>query len=151
MGTVPPFSELIAATASSAVHLEMRDAYTPDDQRFLDWLAGKPLPRPANPAWSRLVRARRFREEHPDVIIGDGGFGTPGRPVSPSRTARWSSPGTPSASCSTSSASGWQDAAVSQPAPLSMPLSLPGRNRDGTAVRQSRNGAGREASSGQTS
>ena len=28
MGTVPPFSELIAATATSAVHLEMRDAYT---------------------------------------------------------------------------------------------------------------------------
>ena len=55
MGTVPPFSELITATASSAVHLEMRDAYTPDDQRFLDWLAGKPLPCPANPAWSQLV------------------------------------------------------------------------------------------------
>ena len=61
MGTVPPFSELIAATASSAVHLEMRDAYTPDDQRFLDWLAGKPLPRPANPAWSQLVQAHTAR------------------------------------------------------------------------------------------
>ena len=61
MGTVPPFSELIAATASSAVHLEMRDAYTPDDQRFLDWLAGKPLPRPANPAWSELVRIHTAR------------------------------------------------------------------------------------------
>ena len=61
MGTVPPFSELIAATASSAVHLEMRDAYTPDDQRFLDWLAGKPLPVPANPVWSELVRAQTVR------------------------------------------------------------------------------------------
>jgi hypothetical protein len=61
VGTVPPFSELIAATASSAVHLEMRDAYTPDDQRFLDWLAGKPLPRPANPAWSQLVQAHTAR------------------------------------------------------------------------------------------
>ncbi len=61
MDTVPPFSELIAATASSAVHLEMRDAYTPDDQRFLDWLAGKPLPSPANPAWSRLVRTHTAR------------------------------------------------------------------------------------------
>jgi hypothetical protein len=54
-------SELIAATASSAVHLEMRDAYTPDDQRFLDWLAGKPLPRPANPSWSELVRTHTAR------------------------------------------------------------------------------------------
>ena len=61
MGTVPPFSELIAATASSAVHLEMRDSYTPDDQRFLDWLADKPLPCPANPRWSRLVRTHTAR------------------------------------------------------------------------------------------
>ena len=38
---VPPFSELIAATATSAVHLEMRDAYTPDDQRYVAWLAGQ--------------------------------------------------------------------------------------------------------------
>jgi uncharacterized protein DUF6879 len=44
MAKVPPFGELIAATTSSAVHLEMRDAYTPDDQRFLDWQAGKLLP-----------------------------------------------------------------------------------------------------------
>jgi hypothetical protein len=41
-----------------AVHLEMRDTYTPDDQRFLDWLAGRPLPCPANPAWSQLVLIR---------------------------------------------------------------------------------------------
>lgn len=61
MGTVPPFSELIAATASSAVHLEMRDSYTPDDQRLLDWLAGKPLPHPANPKWSQLVRTHTAR------------------------------------------------------------------------------------------
>ena len=61
MGVVPPFSELIAATSSSAVHLEMRDTYTPDDQRFVDWLAGKPLPCPANPVWSRLVRAHTAR------------------------------------------------------------------------------------------
>jgi hypothetical protein len=39
----------------------MRDAYTPDDQRFVDWLAGKPLPRPANPAWSELVRIHSAR------------------------------------------------------------------------------------------
>jgi hypothetical protein len=61
MAKVPPFSELIAATTAAAVHLEMRDAYTPDDQRFLDWLAGKPLPEQANPEWSALVRAHAAR------------------------------------------------------------------------------------------
>ena len=61
MATVPPFGELIATTRASAVHLEMRDAYTPDDRRFLDWLAGKPLPVPANPAWSQLVRTHTAR------------------------------------------------------------------------------------------
>lgn len=61
MAQVPPFSELIAATRRSAVHLETRDAYTPDDKRFLDWLAGKPLPVPANPSWSELVRAHTAR------------------------------------------------------------------------------------------
>ena len=61
MAKVPPFSELIRATTRTAVHLEMRDAYTPDDKRFLDWLAGKPLPVPANPVWSELVRAHTAR------------------------------------------------------------------------------------------
>ena len=96
MGTVPPFSELIAATASSAVHLEMRDAYTPDDQRFLDWLAGMPLSHPANPAWSQLVRTHAARgvrlavrrEAHPFLVFlrrrslpgGRTGLGPDGRP-----------------------------------------------------------------------
>ncbi|HEU5385890.1 MAG TPA: hypothetical protein VFV73_08310 [Streptosporangiaceae bacterium] len=61
MAKVPPFGELIAATTSSAVHLEMRDAYTPDDQRFLDWQAGKLLPEQANPEWSAVVRAHTAR------------------------------------------------------------------------------------------
>ena len=61
MAPVPPFSELIAATTTSAVHLEMRDTYTPDDQRFLGWLAGKPVPVPANPGWYELVRAHAAR------------------------------------------------------------------------------------------
>ena len=61
MATVPPFSELIAATTTSAVHLEMRDTYTPDDQRFLGWLDGKPAPVPANPGWYELVRAHTAR------------------------------------------------------------------------------------------
>ncbi len=51
MATVPPFRELIAGTTTSAVHLETRDAYTPDDPQYLDWLAGKPIPEPALPDW----------------------------------------------------------------------------------------------------
>lgn len=39
-GKVPPFSELIAAPTTSAIHLEMRDAYTPSDPEFLAWKAG---------------------------------------------------------------------------------------------------------------
>jgi hypothetical protein len=61
MAKVPPFSELIAATTSSAVHLEMRDTYTPDDQRFIGWLAGKPVPEPALPDWYELVRSHVAR------------------------------------------------------------------------------------------
>lgn len=61
MAKVPPFSELIAATTASAVHLEMRDTYTPNDQRFLDWLAGKPVPEPALPDWYELVRSHIAR------------------------------------------------------------------------------------------
>jgi Family of unknown function (DUF6879) len=61
MAKVPPFSELIAATTRSAVHLELRDAYTPDDERFVRWLAGHPVPFPANPEWSALVREHAAR------------------------------------------------------------------------------------------
>lgn len=57
MAKVPPFSELIAATASSAVHLETRDSYTPSDPQFLEWKAGKPRPVPASQARFDLVRA----------------------------------------------------------------------------------------------
>jgi hypothetical protein len=34
---------MFAACHKSAVHLEMRDVYTPDDPVFLDWKSGKPL------------------------------------------------------------------------------------------------------------
>jgi hypothetical protein len=60
--TAPPFGGLLAATTTSAVHLEMRDAYTPDDQRFLDWQAGKLLPEHANREWSAIVRSHTARE-----------------------------------------------------------------------------------------
>ena len=61
MAKVSPFSELIATTTTSAVHMEMRDTYTPDDQRFISWLAGKPVPEPANPDWYELVRTHVAR------------------------------------------------------------------------------------------
>jgi len=56
----PSFTDLIAATTISAVHLEMRDAYTPSDPDYLAWLAGKPvssvLESPDHEWWHRLVR-----------------------------------------------------------------------------------------------
>jgi hypothetical protein len=61
MAKVPPFSELIAATTTSAVHLETRDAYTPDDPAFLDWKDGKPVSAPAGAAWYDLVREHTAR------------------------------------------------------------------------------------------
>jgi hypothetical protein len=36
-GNAPSFAELLASTKSSAIHLEMRDAYEPDDPKFLAW------------------------------------------------------------------------------------------------------------------
>lgn len=56
MVKVPPFSELIAATTRSAVHLETRDDYTPDDPAFLEWKAGRPVSAPAGADWYDLVR-----------------------------------------------------------------------------------------------
>jgi hypothetical protein len=58
---IPPFSELIATAVTSAVHLEMRDAYTPDDPLFLDWKAGKAVPEPAYPQWYDVVRTNVAR------------------------------------------------------------------------------------------
>lgn len=58
MPTAPPFSELIAATTRSAVHLEMRDGYTPDDPVFRRWLAGDEIDwaREASPGWYNTVQ-----------------------------------------------------------------------------------------------
>jgi Family of unknown function (DUF6879) len=58
---VPPFSELIKDATASAVHLEMRDQYTPDDPVFLRWLAGTPDPDPVYPDWYDLVRTLTVR------------------------------------------------------------------------------------------
>jgi hypothetical protein len=61
MAKVPPFSELIAATTRSAVHLELRDSYDPDTPQYAEWLAGTPRPVPANQEWFDFVREHTAR------------------------------------------------------------------------------------------
>jgi hypothetical protein len=39
----------------------MRDAYTPSDPFYRDWLAGKPVPEPPHPEWCDLVRSHVAR------------------------------------------------------------------------------------------
>jgi hypothetical protein len=62
---VPPFSDLIAATTASAVHLEMRDTYTPGSPEYLAWCLGEPagavLTSQEMQSWSRLVQANVAR------------------------------------------------------------------------------------------
>jgi hypothetical protein len=58
MRPAPTFDELMAGTTISAVHLEMRDAYTPDDPLYLRWLAGERIDWVAEMQdWYDLVRA----------------------------------------------------------------------------------------------
>lgn len=40
MAERPTFNELFSRCKVSAIHLEMRDTYTPDDPVYLDWKAG---------------------------------------------------------------------------------------------------------------
>ena len=61
MAKVPPFSDLIAATTRSAVHLELRDAYDPETPQYREWLAGTPRPVPASPEWYDFVREHTAR------------------------------------------------------------------------------------------
>lgn len=61
MAQVPPFSELIAATTRSAVHLELRDTYDPETPQYREWLAGTPRPVPASPEWFEFVREHTAR------------------------------------------------------------------------------------------
>jgi hypothetical protein len=58
---VQPFSELLKDAAATAVHLEMRDEYTPDDPVFLRWHAGTPDADPVYPDWYDLVRTLTAR------------------------------------------------------------------------------------------
>ena len=49
---------LLRSAERSAVHMEMRDAYTPDDPDWLDWQAGHRFdPADRWASWSSLVRA----------------------------------------------------------------------------------------------
>lgn len=43
------------------MHLETRDAYTPDDPAFADWKAGRQVTAPAGAAWYELVREHTAR------------------------------------------------------------------------------------------
>src|SRR6266581_3535241 len=61
----------------------------------------------------QVLRLQAFRAAHPDVIIGDGGFGVWQARILANRTASGSSAGTPCASCSTSSVSSPESTAPS--------------------------------------
>jgi len=61
-GGVLPFEELIAGAQSSAVHLEMRDSYVPDDPSFLAWQGGPSYDRTEREAaWHALIGGARAR------------------------------------------------------------------------------------------
>lgn len=55
---VPPFEVLLRACTMSAVHLEMRDSYTPSDPWFRAWLAGdrEEFERRLSRPWLGLIR-----------------------------------------------------------------------------------------------
>jgi hypothetical protein len=55
---IPPFEVLLRACTTSAVHLEMRDSYTPSDPWFGAWLAGdrKQFEQRLSRPWLGLIR-----------------------------------------------------------------------------------------------
>lgn len=60
----PPFSEIIAGAQRSAIHLEMRDSYTPSDSAFLAWQASRSISeedKNADQEWFDLVRSHTAR------------------------------------------------------------------------------------------
>jgi hypothetical protein len=58
----PTFDILLARCTVSAVHLEMRDVYTPQDPIFLDWKAGVAVdPKERWSEWYNLVSATTAR------------------------------------------------------------------------------------------
>ena len=64
MTTVPLAYELLPSTERSAIHLEMRDSYTPDDPDWLEWQAGNrfdPTTRESWRRWFPMMRAATSR------------------------------------------------------------------------------------------
>jgi hypothetical protein len=65
MSKVPPFDDLILTAKTSAIHLEMRDSYTPSDPDFLAWRAGTAidvlLANDGHQWWQNLVRTNVAR------------------------------------------------------------------------------------------
>jgi hypothetical protein len=58
----PTFETLFARCTASAVHLEMRDEYTPNDAVFLSWKAGVPIdPKETWRDWYDLMSATTSR------------------------------------------------------------------------------------------
>src|SRR5436190_17539337 len=58
MATEPMAHGLLRSAGNSAAHMEMRDSYTPDDQDWLDWQAGRRFdPEERWASWSDLIRA----------------------------------------------------------------------------------------------
>ncbi|GAA0925818.1 hypothetical protein GCM10009560_27500 [Nonomuraea longicatena] len=56
------FDEMLASAQHSAVHLEMRDAYVPDDPSFIAWQGGPPYDRTERERdWHRLIEGTRAR------------------------------------------------------------------------------------------
>lgn len=53
---LPAFKELIGQAKHSAIHLEMRDTYTPKGPVFVDWQAGKPIEYDRHLDWVELVQ-----------------------------------------------------------------------------------------------
>ncbi|MGH3310351.1 MAG: DUF6879 family protein [Streptomyces sp.] len=53
---LPAFKELISQAQHSAIHLEMRDMYTPQGAVFVDWQAGKPIEYDRHLDWVELVQ-----------------------------------------------------------------------------------------------
>src|SRR5688572_9712861 len=56
------FEEMLASAQQSAVHLEMRDTYVPDDPSFIAWQGGPPYDRTRREAgWHQLIGDARAR------------------------------------------------------------------------------------------
>ncbi|WP_433256311.1 DUF6879 family protein [Streptosporangium sp. CA-135522] len=59
------FDEMLATARHSAVHLEMRDTYVPDDPSFISWQGGPPYDRTERERdWHRLIGDARSRGVH---------------------------------------------------------------------------------------